>query len=551
VPLPEQVVGPTLRTTLWVTLGAVAAVLLIACANVANLLLSRAAIREREVTVRMALGASGGRLIRQMLTESILLSFASGIVGVLFAVAGLRVLRAVAPTDLPRMDGVGVNGTVLVVTALITVATGMIFGLLPAMQSSRMRLSESLREGGRGGTSGRGGQRLRRTIVGAQLALVVVLLTGAGLLVRTFNKLQSTNLGFDTRGVLTMSLQLPGAKYQDPLKAAALYNSFLDQVRSIPGVVAAGTVTTMMLSTLPNSSVAVAEGRANRDNDPALTFDVASTGFFKAIGARFVAGRDFTAGDRDTTQLVGIVNEHMAKFYWPGANAVGRRFRYGGPQSDTTRSRWIRVVGVVADMRRTGVDMPVRNEAFLPFGQVPQLGSLVMIKSARDPMSLVPSVRAALRALDPSQPIANIRTMDEMLSRLLAQRRFSATLVASFAVLALVLATIGAYGVTSYLVSQRTKEIGVRLALGAEPSAVTRRVVLDGMRVGVSGLVVGVAAALATTRLASTLLYGVSPRDPATIGGVSAFLLLVVALANYLPARRAARVDPLVALRQD
>jgi putative ABC transport system permease protein len=550
VPLPEQVVGPTLRTTLWIMLGAVAAVLMIACANVANLLLARAAVREREVTVRMALGASSARLIRQLLTESLLLSTISGAVGVLLAVGGLRVLRALAPADLPRMDNIAVNGTVLLVTSIVTLTTGVIFGLMPAIQSSRTRLSETLRDGGRGGTAGRTGQRLRRTIVAAQLALVVVLLTGAGLLVRTFVTLQGTSLGFEPSGVLTMNLQLPRAKY-DLKQAAAMYQSFLDRIRAIPGVVSAGTVTTMMLSTTPNSGGAVAEGRAPRDEDWEVTFDVASPDFFKTVGARLVSGRYFTTADRDSSQNVALVNEHMAKYYWPGVSAIGKRFRFGDASSDTTRDPWITVVGVLADMRRTGVDMPVRNESFVPFAQSPSLGNLVVMKSARDPMSLVSSVRAALRAIDPTQPISNIRTMDDLLSRLVAQRRFSATLVAAFAVLALVLATIGAYGVTSYLVSQRTKEIGVRLALGADAAAVTRLVVFDGMRVGIVGLMTGIAGALATTRLASSLLYGVSPRDPATIIGVSAFLLLVVACANYLPARRAARVDPLVALRQD
>jgi putative ABC transport system permease protein len=330
-----------------------------------------------------------------------------------------------------------------------------------------------------------------------------------------------------------------------------MYQSLLDRVRAIPGVVNAGTITTMMLSTTPNSTGAMAEGRAWRNEDGEVTFDAASPDFFKTVGARLVSGRYFTAADRDSAPAVAIVNEHMAKYYWPGANAIGKRFRFGGASDDTTQSPWITVVGVVADMRRTGVDMPVRNESFMPLAQSPSFGNLVVIRSARDPMSLVSSVRAALRSLDPTQPISNIRTMDDLLSGLVAQRRFSATLVASFALLALILATIGAYGVTSYLVAQRTKEIGVRLALGADAASVTRLVVLDGMRVGVLGLGVGVLGALATTRLASSLLFGVSPRDPVTIGGVSVFLLLVVACANYLPARRAAHVDPLIALRQD
>jgi predicted permease len=549
-PLPNQVVGPTLRATLWITLGAVASVLLIACANVANLLLSRAAVREREVTVRMALGASGGRLVRQLLTESVLLSVLAGLAGIALAIGGLRILRAVAPPDLPRLDAVSLNGTVLAVSALVTITTGILFGLVPAMQTSRTKLSETIRDGGRGST-GRSGQKLRRGIVAAQLALVVVLLTGAGLLVRTFITLQRTSLGFDPNNVLTMNVQLPGAKYRDNNSINGFYQSLLDRVRNIPGVVSAGTVTTMMLSRTPSSGIGMAEGRAPRDEDIEVTFDAASNDFFKTIGARLAAGRFFDASDRDSSQQVAIINEHMAKYYWPGASAIGKRYRFGGVQSDTIQSPWITIVGVVADMRRTGVDMPVRDELFVPFVQAPSNSNLLTIKTARAPMSIVSSVRAAVRAIDPNQPVSNVRTMDEMLSRLVAQRRFSMTLVVAFAVLALVLAAIGAYGVTSYLVSQRTKEIGVRLALGADPRRVTRLVVLDGMRVGIAGLTLGVIGALTVTRLASSLLYGVSPRDPVTITAVSSFLLVVVGLANYFPARRASRVDPLVALRQD
>jgi predicted permease len=549
-PLPNQVVGPTLRTTLWITLGAVAAVLLIACANVANLLLSRAAVREREVTVRMALGASGGRLVRQLLTESVLLSVLAGLLGVGLASAGLSILRTMAPPDLPRMNVVSLNGTVLIVSAVLTIATGIVFGLVPAMQTSRTKLSETLRDGGRGST-GRGGQRLRRSIVAAQLALVVVLLAGAGLLVRTFITLQRTSLGFEPSNVLTLTVQLPGAKYGDNRSVSAFYQTLLERVRAIPGVVNAGTVTTMMLTKTPNSSGGMAEGRTPRDEDNEVTFDATSPDFFKTIGARLVAGRFFKAGDRDSSQQVAIINEHMAKYYWPGTSAIGKRFRFGGPTTDTTRAPWMTIVGVVADMRRTGVDMPVREELFAPFEQGQSNGNVLAIRTTRSPMSIVPSVRAAIRSIDANQPVSNVRTMDDMLSRLIAQRRFSMTLVVAFAGLALVLAAIGAYGVTSYLVSQRTKEIGVRLALGADPGRVTRLVVLDGMRVGVVGLVVGVVGALGVTRLASSLLYGVSPRDPLTIVAVSSFLLIVVALANYFPARRASRVDPLVALRQD
>lgn len=552
-PLPLQVIGPTLRTTLWVMLGAVAAVLLIACANVANLLLSRAAVREREVTVRLALGASSGRLVRQLLTESVMLSALGGVTGVGLAWLGLRVFRAIAPTELPRLNTVGIDATVLAVTAVVTVATGLLFGVVPAFRSTRSTLGEALRDAGRAGTSGRGGQRLRRGIVIAQLATVVILLTGAGLLMRTFVTLQNVELGFDPKGILTMNIQLPGARYGQPGQALAFYRTLLDRVAAIPGVTSSGIVSTMMLSKTPSSGTIVAEGREWRPEDNEATRDVASPGFFRAVGARIIAGREFTSADRDSAPLAAIVNEQMAKYYWgSAANAVGKRYHFGRVQTDTTRAPWITVVGVVANMRRTGVDMPVREEMFVSHEQRSTLATLLVLKtSLRDPISLAASVRGVIRSIDAAQPVSNVGTMEQQLARLVAQRRFSMVLVGVFASLAMLLALIGAYGVTSYLVSQRTREIGVRLALGAEPGRVARLVVFDGMRVAIAGVTLGVVGALLTTRLAAGLLYGVSPRDPITIVAVAALLLGVTAAANYLPARRAARVDPLVALRQE
>ena len=551
-PLPEQVVGPTLRTTLWIMLGAVAAVLLIACANVANLLLSRAAVRQREVTVRMALGASRRRLVRQLLTESVLLSALGGVIGIALALGVLRVLPAFAPADLPRMAGIRINGTVLLVTSIVTLVTGVLFGLVPALQSSRTHLGSTLREGGRGGTSGRGGLRLRRGLVAAQLALVVVLLTGAGLLVRTFVTLQRVQLGFSTENMLTFNVQLTAAKYAQPGQAVLFFETLLGRLRALPGVRDAGTISTMMLSATPNSGTMSAEGRQTRRDDSEVTFDATSPGFFRTIGARLVAGRDFTPADRQDAPPVVIVNEHMAKHYWPDG-AIGKRLRFGwtNEPNDTTRNPWITVVGVVADMRRTGVDKPVRDESFFPLAQTGDGGAMVVVHTSGDPMALLPLVRQTVHDIDRDQPISGVRTMDQVLARLVAQRRFSMTLVGAFAMVALILALIGAYGVTSYLVSQRTKELGVRLALGAEPSRVSRLVVGEGMRVAGAGVLAGVVIALVATRLVSTLLYGVSPRDPLTFGVVVVMLLGVSALANYLPARRAARVDPLTALRQD
>jgi putative ABC transport system permease protein len=550
-PLPDHVVGPTLRAALWIMLGAVAAVLLIASANVANLLLSRAAVREREITVRMALGATTGRLVRQLLSESLVLSVIGGVVGVFVAWAGLRILHAVAPANLPRLDEVALDGTVLLVTATVTVVTGLLFGLLPALQSSRTSLSETLREGARGATAGRGGQRLRRTIVAAQLAIVVVLLTGAGLLVRTFATLQSTRLGFDPTNVLTMTLQLSGSRYAQRAQAVAFYDGFLERVRTLPGVRGAGTVSTMFLSKTPSSGGIYADGRPPRPEDFEVTFDAASPGFFEAVGARLVEGRLFDGSERADGPQVSVVNERMARYYWPNTSAIGRRWRFGDVNTDSTQSPWITVIGVVADMRRTGLDMPVREEAFGALAQAAGRGNMIAIRTSGDPMAIAPEVRALVRDLDPTQPIVRMETLEQQLSGLIAQRRFNMVLVGAFAGLALVLAIIGAYGVTSYLVSQRTKELGVRLALGAEPSRVARLVIADGMRVAVAGIVAGVVAALFASRLAASLLYGVSPRDPLTIVAVAVTLLVVAALANWIPARRAARVDPLIALRQE
>ncbi|HYC50789.1 MAG TPA: ABC transporter permease [Gemmatimonadaceae bacterium] len=554
-PLPEQVVGPTLRSALWIVLGAVTVVLLIACANVANLLLSRATAREREVTVRMALGASGSRLVRQLLTESVLLSILGGVAGIVLAWASLSLLRGLAPADLPRMSEVRLDAVVLAVTSGATLVTGLLFGMFPAMQLSNTSLAGALREGGRTGTTNRGGMRVRHGIVAAQLGAVVVLLTAAGLLTRTFITLQRVELGFEPTNVLQAEIPLPAVRYGQPGQAAAFYDALFETLRSSPGVRGAGTVTTMFLSRTPNSTGITAEGREPRPEDIEVTFDVASTGFLETVGARLVAGRHFEATDRQGVPPVAVINEKMAKYYWPDGNAVGRRFLQGsagaGGSVDTTQSPWITVVGVVADMRRTGVDMPVREEVFLPHAQQPTLRNILMIRTAGDPLAVVPQLRAAVRALDPNQPLANVRTLESELSGLLAQRRFNAVLVGAFAVLALLLAVIGAYGVTAYLVAQRTKEIGVRMALGAEPGRVTRLVVFNGLRVAAVGVGLGVIAAFFAARLATTLLHGVSPHDPLTLVAAPLVLLVVVAVANYVPARRAARVDPLMALRQE
>jgi putative ABC transport system permease protein len=548
VALPEQIIGKTLRTALWIMLGAVAAVLLIGCANVANLLLSRAAVREREVGVRLALGASRGRLVRQLLTESVLLAVVGGALGVGLAWAGLRVLVGLAPADVPRMDEVRIDALVLAVTTAVALGTGIVFGLVPALQASRPNLAEALRDG-RGGTAGRRGHRLRRLLAAGQVALVVVLLTGAGLLIRSFIQLQQVHLGFRPDHLLTMQLSLPYAKYQEPQQRITFYETLMERVRTLPGVEGAGAIGDIFLSKTPNSTNFTIEGRTPSPDqqNTEVPLDGVTPDYFRVMGIPLKSGRTFTAQDGADAPPVVIVNENMAKRFWPGEDAVGKRFKYG----DGSQAPWMTIVGVVGDMRRTGYDAPVRYETFLPYPQRATTRMTVVVRTRGAPLAAAPAVRAAVRGIDADLPLYEIKSMDELLSAMIAQRRFSMALLGTFAALALLLGVVGVYGVTSYLVAQRTREVGLRLALGAQPRALVGMVVRQGMGVALAGIVVGLAGALALTRLMAGLLYEVSPRDLGTLLGVTAVLALATLLANYVPARRAARVDPLVALRDE
>ncbi|HEU4631291.1 MAG TPA: ABC transporter permease, partial [Gemmatimonadaceae bacterium] len=550
VPLPDQVVGKTLRTALWVMLGAVAAVLLIGCANIANLMLSRAAAREREVGVRLALGAGRGRLVRQLLTESVLLAAIGGVVGVALAWVGLRLIVGLAPADMPRMDGVRIDGFVLAVAALVVLATGLIFGLAPALQLSRPDLAAALREGGRGGT-GQRGHRMRRLLAGAQVALVVVLLTGAGLLMRSFVQLQQVQLGFRPDHLLTMQLALPAAKYQEPQQRLAFYQALLERLRTVPGVQGVGAITDIFLSNTPRSTVFTIEGRTPtpEEENIEIPLDAVTADYFRTMGIRLLEGRTFTAQDGPDAPPVVIVNENMARRFWPGESAIGKRFRYG--TGDDNPAPWLTIVGVVADMRRTGYDKPVRYETFLPIGQYTPGRLTFVVRTVGEPLALARAVRAEVRHVDPDQPVYQLESMDQRLSAMVAQRRFSMALLGMFAGLALVLGLVGVYGVTSYLVAQRTREVGLRLALGAEPRSVVRMVIRQGMTTAAAGIGVGLVGALLATRLMAGLLYGVRPGDAATLAAVTALLAAATFVANYLPARRASRVDPLVALREE
>ncbi|HJU89464.1 MAG TPA: ABC transporter permease [Gemmatimonadaceae bacterium] len=548
VALPNQVIGKSLRTALWIMLAAVGAVLLIACANVANLLLSRAAAREREIGVRLALGATRRRLVRQLLTESVLLAVIGSVLGVLLAWAGLRVLVGIAPADIPRLEQVRLDPFVLGVTLVVAVATGLGFGLVPALQASRPTLVDALREGARG-TAGLHGQRVRRVLVGAQVALVVVLLTGAGLLIRSFLELQRVELGFRPENLLTMRVSLPGAKYQPPARAA-FFNNLLDRIGQLPGVESAGATTDIFLAELPNSTNITIENRTPTPNDAGLEipFDAVSPDYFRTMGIALTRGRAFTPADRDSAPQVAIVNEAFAKRFWPGEDPIGKRFKYGGQDDDAP---WLTVVGTVADMRRTGFERPVRFETFLPVAQYNPSSMIIVVRTRGAPLAMAPVVRGEVRALDRDLPLYEISSVDQLLSAMVAQRRFSMALLGTFAAVALLLGVVGVYGVTAYLVAQRTREVGLRLALGAEPKQLVGMVVRQGMVPAAIGLGLGLLVALAVTRVMAGLLYDVAPHDLATLLAVTGVLAAATFAANYIPARRAAHIDPLVALRQE
>lgn len=550
VAMEDQIVGPTMRTALWVMLAAVGAVLLIACANVANLMLSRAAVREREIGVRLALGAGRTRLVRQLLTESIALAAVGALAGLGLAWAMLKLLKVSAPADLPRVDGVALDGSVLIVAVVLTVVTGLVFGLVPALQASRQNTTSSLREGGRGSSSSRSAQRLRRVLAGAQVALVVVLLTSSGLLVRSFIALQRTDLGFTPENLLIAEVSLGGTRYQEGAARVLFFEQVMERLRANPEVVSVGAIRDVFLAPLPNSAGFTIEGR-ERTPDIAnmeVPLDPVTPDYFQTMGIPLIQGRVFDATDRDTSARPVIINQTMARTYWPAGDALGKRFRYGGENSNAP---WLTIVGVVGDMRRTGYDAPVRNETFLPHSLVAAGSMEVVVRTRQNPLNVVQALRDAVRAVDPEQPVHSISSMESRLGEMVSQRRFAMVLLVTFAALALVLGLVGVYGVTSYLVTQRLNEMGVRIALGAPSGRVVSMVVRQGMVVAVVGLVVGLAAAVGTTRLLGSLLYGVSPLDVLTFVATAAALLGATLLANWIPARRAATADPLAVLRAD
>ena len=552
VPLHESMVG-AVRPALRVLSGAVGLVLLIACANAANLLLVRGEGRQRELAVRAALGAGRRRVVRQLLTESALLALVAGALGLLAAAWGVRALLAVNPDALPRAQSVTIDGVVAAVAVALSLLAGLLFGTAPALQVTRHDLQGVLRGGGRGG-SGAHRSALRRFLVVSEVALAIVVVIAGGLLLRSFLALRAVDSGVDASSVLTFSTSLPESRYPRP-RVEPTYARLLDEVRALPGVTAAGGVWLLPFAGRESNWDVKVEGREQPPGaaDPSPRPQILTPGALEAMRMPVLRGRTLTASDDARAPLVGLVNETMARTLWPGADALGKRFRLSG---DSTP--WITVVGVVRDARSSGLQRPPLAEFYVPHAQFSALSGgfvlrsmSIVVRAARDPVSLADPVRRVLRAADPDLAVADVRTMRQVVDRSVAQPRFTMLLLVVFGGVALLLATVGVYGVISYSVAQRTRELGIRIALGARRAHLVRLVLGQGLGLAGVGVAVGVVAALAATRLLSSLLFGVSPTDPATFAAIALLLLAVAAAASLVPARRAARADPMAALRAE
>ncbi|MGH9411692.1 MAG: ADOP family duplicated permease [Vicinamibacterales bacterium] len=545
VPLREQLAGDSSRAVV-VLLGAVAFLLLIACANVANLLLARGSARTREMAVRLAIGASRRRIIEQMLVESVLLSLGAGGVGLWLGTAATTVLTRLIPAQFPSAEAGGIDTTVLIVSAAVSIATGVLFGILPALRSSQVHLAVTLRDSSP--QAGAAGKRLRAALVVAEIAIAVILLAGASLMIRSFEKLTNQDPGFHADHVLTVQTELPWPKYEDAARRRAFYRGVLDRIERLPGVVAAGYTTYLPLANSGGGALVTVEHLPfNPDHVLIANVRVVTPGYFRAVGMTVREGRLLNSSDAPHSQLAAVVNEAMGRAYWPGQDPIGRRFKPGTPTS--TRS-WYTVVGVVADMRQGGMDVPVRPEAYFAVEQVDFFPPMSLaVRTAGDPLAMTSSVQRAVWAVDREQPVAWVMTLEHLVDKNVSTTRIQALLFGGFGALGLVLAALGIYGVLSFAVSERVREIGVRMALGASPADVLWMIAAHGVKLFVAGMAIGLSAALALSHLMTHLLFGVTPSDPLSYVIVIVVLLTVTLLACCLPARRATAIDPLRALR--
>jgi putative ABC transport system permease protein len=549
-PLRDAIVGDV-RPALLVLLGAVGFVLLIACANVANLLLARGTVRQKELAVRSALGASGGRLARQVLTESLVLAAIGGAAGLLLAYWGTAALIAASPPDLPRIEHVHVDGVVIAFATLLALLTGALFGIAPALHARLSALGSVLREGGRGGTGDRI-SRVRPVLIAAEVALALMLLVGAGLLIRSFASLQAVDPGFRTERVLSFRLALTPSRYPEQDQVRAFRSDLIERLEAMPQVQSVRGINTLLLDALPNMAPIAVEGREPATTGAqaaSVTQDLVDPGFFASMGVPIVRGRDFGPQDVQGGVPAAVVNETFARRYFPGESPIDRRFTWGNPTNP--EAIWYTIVGVAADTRRSGLAAPVRAEAFRSATQIVSRSMEYLVRTTGEPLALVPQLRELVREMDAELPLARVRTVEQAFADALATRRFIVMLLAVFAAVAVVLAAVGIYGVLSFLVGQRTRELGIRMALGAERRDVLALVLRDSLRNVLPGVLIGLAGSLALTRLLRAQLVGITPTDPLTFAGVTMLLLGVALCASWIPARRAARIEPMVTLRQE
>ncbi len=550
-PLGEHIIGDT-RTALLVLLGAVGLVLLIACANVANLMLARAASRQSEIAIRAALGAGRRRLIRQLLTESAMLAIAGGAIGLLIASWGSDLLVWLRPNGIPRLDEVRIDGAVLAFTGVAALLTGLLFGSIPAVQATQPALMATLKDGGRGALTGRHGSRVRGALVISEMALAVTLLIGAGLLINSFIRLQHVDPGFRPGEALTFRLALSESAYADEARRAQFFARLLDRLRTLPGVRSAGAVVGLPLTGREIDLSFDVEGRppAEPGRKPSMEMRVATPDYFATLGIPLKRGRMFTDADAAESPQVAVLSESAARRFFPHEDPIGKRIVLGWHR-DKKPNAGGEVVGIVGDVKDLGLDEEAPPEIYLPHQQL-GVGSMdVVLRSDVPPLSLARAVEQSVHQLDPNVPVSSLRTVQQLVAESISQPRFYVVLLGSFAGLALVLAVVGIFGVMSYAVTQQTREIGIRIALGADRSAVVRMVLQHAMVLAGTGLAIGLVAALALARTLASMLFDLSPNDPLTFAAVLTALTLVALVASYIPARRATRVDPVVALRAE
>jgi putative ABC transport system permease protein len=545
-PVREAMLGRTEKPLL-VLLAAVALVLLIACANVANLLLARATSRTREIAVRVSLGASPARVARQLLTESVLLSFIGAGVGVALAGVGIRMLDKLPISGIVRMEEVRLSGTVLAFTAGVAVFTGLLFGFMPALRAYAMGIASGIREGARGTVSHR---RLNSALVAVQFALSLVLLIGAGLLLKSFQRLESVDLGFNPENTLTMVATLPQSKYDSPEKALRFYDTAMERLRNSPGIKAVGLTDNLPFGDGGNADGIIVEGQeppegGNISEVEQAEIETVTPGTFTALGIPLLQGRDFQTSDRSDSPLVAIVDEPLARRYWPAGDALGRRIQV------TANRQWLTIVGIVGRVKHLNLMEEKRPHIYFAMAQGPSPRASFVVRTDGAPLSAVPSFRAAIREIDPDMPLYLVRPMTDIIGQTLSTQRLTNFLLTAFAIVALTLAAVGIYSTMSVYVSSRTKEFGIRLALGAQPRALRRAVMRQGLWLTAVGVVVGVVGALVLTRTIKSLLFEVSATDPLVFTAIPVLLVMVSLLACYTPARRATKVDPLVALRDE